>query len=75
MALLALLYLSYTSETSLELSVTEVANGVMIQNVGNVDCLVFVNIAKGEEHFELAAARNVTVSDIPQPIEVSTVRL
>jgi hypothetical protein len=75
LALLALLYSSYTSETSLELSVTEVANGVMIQNVGNVDCLAFVNIAKGEEYFELAAARNVTVTDIPQPIEVSIVRL
>jgi hypothetical protein len=47
----------------------------MIQNVGKVDCLVFVNIAKGEEHFELAAARNVTVTDIQQPIEVSIVRL
>ena len=73
--LLALLYLSYTPETSLELSVTEVDNGVMIQNVGNVDCLVFINTAKGEDHFELAAALNVTVTDISQPIEVSTVRL
>jgi hypothetical protein len=70
-----LLYLSYTPEISLELSVTEVDNGVMIQNVGNVDCLIFVNTAKGEEHFELAAALNVTVTDISQPIEVSTVRL
>ena len=47
----------------------------MIQNVGNVDCLVFVNTVKGEEHFELAAAQNVTVADISQPIEVSIVRL
>jgi len=75
LASLALLYLSYTPEISLELSVAKVDNGVMIQNVGNVDCLVFINTAKGEEHFELDAARNVTVTDISQPIEVSTVRL
>ena len=75
MALLTLLYLSYTPETSLELAVSEADNGVMILNVGNVYCLAFINIAKGEEYFELAAARNVTVTDISQPIEVSTVRL
>jgi hypothetical protein len=70
---LALLGLSYTPGTSLEISVTEVDNGVIIQNVGNVACLVFVNSLEGEQQFELAVGTGVTVSDITKPIEVSAV--
>jgi len=57
----------------LEISVTEVDNGVMIQNVGNVACLVFVSSPEGEQQFELAVGESVTVTDISQPIEVSAV--
>jgi len=57
----------------LEISVTEIDNGVMIENVGNVDCLVFVNSPEGEQQFELAVGENVTVTDLSQPIEVSAV--
>ena len=73
LALLALLGLSYTPGTSLEISVTELDNGVMIENVGNVACLVFVSSLEGEQRFELAAGENITVADISQPIEVSAV--
>jgi len=59
----------------LEISVTEVDNGVIIQNVGNVDCLVFVSSPEGEQRFELAVGESVTVTDIIKPIEVSAVRL
>jgi hypothetical protein len=73
LALLALLGLSYTPGTSLEISVTEVDNGVIIQNAGNVACLVFVNSLEGEQQFELAVGANVTVTDISHPIQVSAV--
>lgn len=64
LALLASLGLSYTPGISLEVSVTEVDNGVIIQNVGNVACLVLVSSPEGEQQFELAIGKNVTVTDI-----------
>jgi len=71
----ALVGLSCAPETTLEISVTEVNNGVMIENVGNIDCLVFVNSPEGQQQFELAVGENLTVTDISQPIEVSAVTL
>ena len=71
LALLALIGLSYTPGTSLEISRTELDNGVIIQNVGNVACLVFVSSPEGEQQFELAVGANVTVSDITKPIDVA----
>jgi len=72
---LALVGLSCAPEATLEISITEIDNGVMIENVGNVDCLVFVSSPEGEQQFELAVGQSVTVSDISQPIEVSAVTL
>ena len=72
---LALLGSSCAPEGTLEISVTEVDNGVMIQNVGNIACIVFVTSPEGEQQFELAVGENVTVTDISQPIEVSAVTL
>ena len=78
----ALSGLTCTPEDSLSISVTEdalsvsatlVENGVMIENVGDVDCLVFVSSPEGEQQFELAVGESVTVSDITKPIEVSAV--
>jgi len=59
----------------LEISIAEIDNGVMIENVGNVDCTVFVTSPEGEQQFELAIGQNVTVTDISQPMEVSAVSL
>jgi len=59
----------------LEISVTEVDNGVMIQNVGNVDCLVFVNSPEGEQRFELAVGESIMATGITEPIEVAAVSL
>ena len=70
---LGLTGLSCTPEAALEISVTEVDNGVMIENVGNVDCLVFVGSPEGEQQFELAIGEDVTVTDISRHIEVSMV--
>ena len=70
---LILLGLSCAPQATLDISVTELDNGVMIDNVGNVDCLVFVNSPEGEQQFELAMGQSVTVTDISQPIEVSAV--
>lgn len=70
-----LLSLSCAPQATLEISVTELDNGIMIQNVGNVDCLVFVNSPEGEQQFELAVGQNTTVTGVSQPIEVSAVGL
>jgi hypothetical protein len=72
---LVLIDLSCAPEGTLEISVTEIDNGVMIENVGNINCLVFVNSPEGQQQFELAVGENLTVTDISQPIEVSAVTL
>lgn len=72
---LVLVGLSCAPEGTLEISVTEVDNGVMIENVSNIDCLVFVSSPEGEHQFELAVGESVTVTNISQPIEVSAVTL
>jgi len=71
LALLALLGLSYTPGISGGVSVTDIDNGVIIQNVGNVACVVFVSSPEGKQQFEVAVGRNVTVTDISHPINVS----
>ena len=70
---LILFGLSCAPESTLEIAVTEVDNGVMIENVGNVACLVFVNSPEGELQYALAVGESVTVSDVTKPIEVSAV--
>lgn len=70
---LVILGLSCAPQATLEISVTELDNGVMIENVGNVDCFVFVNAPEGEQQFELAVGQDVTVTGISQPTEVSAV--
>ena len=78
----ALSGLTCTPEDSLSISVTEdalsvsatlIENGVMIENVGNVDCLAFVSSPEGEQRFELTVGESVTVTGISQPVEVSAV--
>jgi len=61
LALLVLIGLSYTWGISSEVSVTGIDNGVIIQNVGSIPCLVFVNSLEGEQQFELAIGANVTL--------------
>jgi len=71
LALLALLGLSYTPGTSLEISKTELDNGVIIENVGNIPCLIFVSSPEGIQQFQLAVGANVTVTDVTKPIDVA----
>ena len=66
---------SCAPEGTSEISLTEIDNGVMIENVGNVDCLVFVSSPESEQQFELVVGENVTVTNISQPSEVSAVTL
>lgn len=72
---LALIGLSCAPQTTLDISVTELNNGVVIENVGNVNCIVFVNSPEGEQQLELAVGQITTVTGISQPIEVSAVGL
>ena len=70
---LVLVGLSCAPESTLEISVTEIDNGVMLENVGNVDCLVLVSSPEREQQFKLAVGERVTVTNISQPIEVAAV--
>jgi len=81
---LALLGSSCAPEAALEVSVSDdtisltatlVESGVIIENAGDVTCLVFVSWAKGEHRFELPVGERITVTDTSQPIEVSAVTL
>jgi hypothetical protein len=58
---LALTGLSYIAEIPAEVSVTGIDNGVIIQNVGNIPCLVIVNSLEGEQQFKLAVGASVTL--------------
>ena len=78
----ALSGLTCTPEDSLSISITEdaqsvsamlVDNGVRIENVGDVDCIVVVTSPEGEQRFELTVEGSVTVTGISQPVEVSAV--
>ena len=72
---LAMIGLSCSPEATLEISVNEIDNGIVIENVGNVDCIVFAKSSDGEQQFELATGETVTVTDISQPVQVSAVSL
>jgi len=71
LVLLALIGLSYTPGISFGVSAIDIDNGVIIQNVGNVACLVFVSSPEGVQEFEVAVGKNVTIIDISQPVDVS----
>jgi hypothetical protein len=61
LAMLALSGLSYIMGIPSEVSITGIDNGVIIQNVGNIPCLVVVNSLEGEQQFKLAVGANVTL--------------
>ena len=71
-AALALIGLACTPEAALGISTTAIPDGVVIENTSNVDCIVFITSPEGEQQFELAIGRNVTVTDISRLIEVPT---
>ena len=72
---LLLIGLSCAPQDALDISATELDNGVFIENVSNVDCLVFVTSPEGEQRFELAAGENETVTNVTKPIEISAITL
>ena len=61
LAILALTGVSYIMGIPSEVRVTGIDNGVMIQNVGSIPCLVVVNSLEGEQQFKLAVGANVTL--------------
>lgn len=72
---LVLVALSCTPAATLQVSVSETDNGVAIENVGSVGCIVFVKSPDGEQQFELATGETLTVTDISLPVQVSAVSL
>jgi len=61
------------TEDALSVSATLIENGVMIENLSTVACIVLVSSPEGEQQFELAVGESVAVTDITEPIEVSAV--
>jgi hypothetical protein len=61
---LASIRLSCTPEAALGISVTETEDGVLIEDTGNTDYIVFVTSPDGEQQHELAVGKNVTVTGI-----------
>ena len=70
---LALLVLFYATGAVLGISATELTGGVKVDNVGNIDCLVFVNSVEGNQRFELPIGQTIVVLNITKPIQVSAV--
>jgi len=70
---LALLVLFYATGSVLGISATELTGGVKVDNVGNIDCLVFVNSVEGNQRFELPIGQTIVVLNITKPIQVSAV--
>jgi hypothetical protein len=71
LGILALTGLSYIMGIPSEVCVAGTDNGVIIQNVGSIYCLVVVNSLEGERQFQLAVGANVTLitlSRITSPI-------
>ncbi len=70
---LALIVTLYPSNNVLEISVSQLDNGIKIDNLGNIDCLVFINSPDGEQRFELAIDQSLVIMNISKPVEVSAV--
>jgi len=69
--MLALTGLSYTPGISFGFSISDIDDGVVIQNAGDISCFVFVNLREGVQQFQLAVGENVTVAGVAQPVDVS----
>ena len=59
----------------MQVPITEVPDGVVIDNTGSANCIAIVTSPEGEQQFELAVGENMTVRDMSQSIEVSAVSL
>ena len=53
----------------MEISVAEIDNGVIIESVGETDCLVFVSSLEGEQQFELAVGDSITVKSSSKSVK------
>jgi hypothetical protein len=60
-------------DDAISMIATLMGNMVMIENVGDVDCVVTVTSPEGEQQFEVAVGENLTVTNVSQPIEISAV--
>jgi lantibiotic modifying enzyme len=72
-AVLALVSLSCAPEARLEISANEVDNGIIVENLGSVACIVYVKSLDAEQEFELAVGESRLIIDLAKPIEVSAV--
>jgi hypothetical protein len=72
---LALLGLACVPEAALAVSVTEIDDAIVIENTSTTRCIAIVTSPEGEQQFELAIGENVTVTNVPRPMEISAVSL
>jgi hypothetical protein len=67
----ALVGLLYVPGISFGVAVGDIDNGITIENVGNVACLVFLSLPEGVRQFQLAVGENVTVAGVAHPVDIS----
>jgi hypothetical protein len=54
---LALLGLTCAPQATLSVSVTEIDDGVVIENTGTADCIAIITSPEGEQRFELSVMK------------------
>jgi hypothetical protein len=70
---LALATLSCAPADTLEISVKETPEGIIIENTGDVDCIVFVTWADDQQQFDLVVGENRVIANTPKPGNISAV--
>ena len=60
---------------SWSISVTEVDDGILIENLSTVACIVVLTSPEGEQRFELGVGEKVTVTGIARRIAVAAAKL
>jgi hypothetical protein len=58
---------------TLEISVKETVDGIIIENTGDVDCIVFVTWTDHQEQFDVAVGENRVIANTPKPGNISAV--
>ena len=62
------------TDDSRSISVTEVDDGILTENLSTVACIVFVMSPESAQRFELDVGEKVTVTGLTEPISFGVVR-
>ena len=70
---LALTVFSCAAADTLAISVMETVEGIIIENTGDSDCIIFVSWADNQQQFDLAVGETRVITDTPKPSNISAV--